>query len=162
MRKKGRVRQSESKILSPLPGKMLPPAIGLLACLALAGEITLFPGWPRCEGVHCAPSPLVFARHPALTGTRKERCELANGLGVPVVLSDRIRIGAATPISNCDDVSWRFLIDENSMRNVAVETAHVRPHLAGKTKSLVLLARFQPRIPNHRDHPRYLAKSLSH
>jgi hypothetical protein len=85
--------------------------------------------------LHLHISLFVFGRHPAIPRAGEERGELADRLGVFVFVADTLRIRAAPPLGESDDVSWSILIDENLMRDMARKAPHIRPHLTCEAES---------------------------
>src|SRR5262245_59617344 len=49
-------------------------------------------------------------------------------------------------------MTWSILIDEDLMRDIAVEALHVRPNLMGDAEPFFFRTWFEPSIPNDHDH----------
>src|SRR5688572_13279689 len=71
-------------------------------------------------------SPLiVLDGDPPLARTSEQWREQPNGFGVLVQLPDPVRVLTALPLPERDDVPRSVLIDEQLVRDVALEGAHV-------------------------------------
>src|SRR5262245_36709987 len=94
---------------------------------------------------------LILHGHSSVTRTSEEGSEQSDRLGVLVQFPDAIRIVTAPPPAEHYDVARCVLIDEQLVRDVALERAPVRSYLPCEIEALRLRARFQPGFPDHRD-----------
>ena len=78
----------------------------------------------------------IFAHHPTLPRTSEERSELTYCVRAFVFVPNSLRIRAASPLSERNDMASCILIDEDLMRQVAVKVPHVRPDLPRQPEPL--------------------------
>src|SRR5262245_49238758 len=94
-----------------------------------------------------ARSELILHRDPAFARAREQGRQLPNRLRVLVELPHSIGILPAAPVTERDDVNRGVLIDEELVRNITFESAHVRPDLPRQAEAVGLRAGLEPCIP---------------